>query len=117
MLLPVSPSSSGAAAPAFPTASVDATADQATLAPVTLGLTSSAAPSAYVWRVNGSATGLSSDTAAAPTFTPPGPGQYTVTCTATIAGESVIAAPDTFRVGDGLPRVRPSAGTQSIAYS
>jgi PKD repeat protein len=99
------------------TASVNATANQTTLGTVTLGLTASAAPSAYAWEVNGSTTGLSSSTAAAPTFTPTQPGTYTVTCTPTINGGPVIAEPDTFLVGDGLPRVRTAAGAARITYS
>lgn len=107
--------SGGSSAPPA-TASVDATADQLTLAAVTLGLTASGNPSAYVWRVNGDTAGLSSDTAAAPTFTPTQPGYYTVTCTATIGGNAVIATPDTFLVGDGLPRVRTSAAAVRRTY-
>lgn len=108
----------GGAAPTPATASVNATADQTTLAAVTLGLTASAAPSAYLWRVNGSATGLSSDTASAPTFTPSQPGQHTVTCTATIGGASVVATPDTFLVGDGSGLIYPlTLNVPAIAYT
>jgi hypothetical protein len=99
--------SGGTSTPA--TAAVNATADQTTLAAVTLGLTASAAPSAYAWRVNGSTTGLSSSTAATPTFTWTQPGVYTVTCTATIGGGPVIATPDSFLVGDGLLPIRDGA--------
>ena len=95
------PAPGGGSAPAA-TASVNATADQTTLGTVTLGLTASAAPSAYAWEVNGSTTGISDATAAAPTFTPSQPGTYTATCTATIGGAAVVATPDTFLVGDGL---------------
>jgi hypothetical protein len=91
------------------TASVNAIANQTTLGSVTLGLTASAAPSAYAWEVNGSTTGLSDATAAAPTFTFTQPGQHTVTCTATINGGPVIAEPDTFLVGDGLLPIRDGA--------
>jgi hypothetical protein len=108
VLLPSSPSSSaGTSTPA--TASVNATADQTTLGTVTLGLTASAAPSAYAWQVNGSTTGLSDATAAAPVFTFTQPGVYTATCTATIGGVAVIATPDTFLVGDGLLPIRDGA--------
>ena len=107
--------SGGTSTPA--TASVNATADQTTLGSVTLGLTASAAPSAYAWEVNGSTAGLSDATAAAPTFTPSQPGVYTVTCTATIGGVAVVATPDTFLVGDGLPRVRTPAGATRVVYS
>ncbi len=99
------------------TASVNATANQTTLAAVTLGLTASAAPSAYAWRVNGSIAGLSDETAATPTFTPTQPGQHTVTCTATIGGGSVIATPDTFLVGDGAGLIYPlTLSVDAIAY-
>jgi PKD repeat protein len=105
VLLPSSPSSSAGGSAA--TASVNATADQTTLAAVTLGLTASAAPSAYEWAVNGDA--FTGSTGATPTFIPTQPGTYTVTCTATIGGASVVATPDTFLVGDGLLPIREGA--------
>ena len=100
------------------TASVNATANQTTLGTVTLGLTASTAPSAYAWQVNGATTGLSSSTAATPTFTPTQPGQHTVTCTATIGGAAVIATPDTFLVGNGVALVYPlTLSVDAIAYT
>jgi hypothetical protein len=101
------------------TASVNATADQPGIASVTLGLTipGGETPSAYAWQVNGGTTGLSDATAATPTFTWTQPGNYTKTCTLTINGAPVIAEPDTFLVGDGLPRVRTSLGATRISFS
>ena len=108
--------SAGTSTPA--TASVNATADQTTLAAVALGLTASSAPSAYSWAVNGATTGLSSSTASAPTFTPTQPGQHTVTCTATIGGVAVVATPDTFLVGDGYGLLYPlTISVNAIAYT
>lgn len=100
------------------TASVNAIADQTTLAAVTLGLTASDTPTVYAWLVNGATTGISDPTAASPSFTPSQPGTYTVTCTATIAGNAVVAEPDTFFVGDGIGLTYPlTLSVNAIAYT
>lgn len=83
--------------------SVNSNANQNTNAPFTLGvtITSSTGVVSYSWRVNGSTTGLSSATAAAPTFTPSIPGIYTASCVLTDdAGSTARVVGPTFRSGD-----------------
>lgn len=89
------------ATPGSASAAVDPVADRPSLDPVALALTASAPPTGWAWRVNGATAGLDAATSATPTFTPPWPGVYTVTCTATISGRTVEAEPATFIVGDG----------------
>lgn len=103
MLLPSSPSSAAPGGGTPATAAVNAIANQTAPGTVTAGVTlpGGETPSAYAWRLNGSTTGISDPTAAAPTITFSQPGTYTLSCALTIGANTVDAAPASFRLGDG----------------
>lgn len=99
-----------------PTLEVNAVANQLNFNPITLSLTSSAAPVSWAWLVNGSTIGLSDATVASPVFTPVLPGYYTVTCTCTIGSlTGIIAESAVFLIGDGLSIIREGAAGTIIA--
>lgn len=93
------------------TASVNPIANQTAPGTITTGLTipGGETPTAYAWRLNGSTDGITGPTTAAPVVTFSQPGNYSVSCALTIAGNTVDAAPASFRLGDGLLPIRDGA--------
>ena len=81
--------------------SIAAVSDQLDLAAATLNstVTNAVGSVTYAWTVNGVTTGLSSSTAADPTYTPTGAGKYTAVVTATDAAGQTAKASVTWRVG------------------
>ena len=81
--------------------SIAAVADQLDLAAATLDstVTGGVTPYTYAWTVDGATTGLSSSTAADPTYTPTGAGTPTAVVTVTDAAGQTAKASVTWRVG------------------
>lgn len=99
------------------TLSIDAVADQLTLAAISLNSTASGGIGTltYDWTVNGATTGLSDATAADPTFTPSVAGPHVAVCTVTDAAGQTRTASEPFTIGDADRRIQKTHADWTLA--
>lgn len=99
--------------------SIDAISDQSTLNPISFNSTASGGvgTKTYSWLVNGSTSGLSSATAADPTFTPTVAGEHTAVCTITDEAGQTKTATRSFTIGTGALSVSIAAVSDQIDLS
>ena len=99
--------------------SIDAISDQSTLNPISFNSTASGGvgTKTYSWLVNGSTSGLSSATAADPTFTPTVAGEHTAVCTVTDEAGQTKTATRSFTIGTGALSVSIAAVSDQLDLS
>lgn len=101
------------------TLSIDAISDQSTLNPISFNSTASGGvgTKTYSWLVNGSTSGLSSATAADPTFTPTVAGEHTAVCTITDEAGQTKTTTRSFTIGTGALSVSIAAVSDQLGLT